>query len=166
MQETYETQVWSLGPEENGKLLQCSWASLITQMVKESACNAGDLCLIPGLGRSPGEGDGYPLQYRAWRIPWTEEPGGLQFMGLPRVDHDWVTFTTSFTIQYCCLGKAMNRGAWRAIVHAVIELDTTEQTGQENKLYSVAWVWLSFPICIACYALKSVSDIAWALTRC
>ena len=27
----------------------------------------------------------------AWRIPWTEEPGGLQFMGLKRVRHDWVT---------------------------------------------------------------------------
>ena len=30
---------------------------------KESSCNAGDLGLIPGLGRSPGEGKGYPLQY-------------------------------------------------------------------------------------------------------
>ena len=30
---------------------------------KESACNAGDLGLIPGLGRSPEEGNGYPLQY-------------------------------------------------------------------------------------------------------
>ena len=30
---------------------------------EESACNAGDLCSIPGLGRSPGEGKGYPLQY-------------------------------------------------------------------------------------------------------
>ena len=30
---------------------------------KESACNAGDLGLIPGLGRSPGEGNGNPLQY-------------------------------------------------------------------------------------------------------
>jgi len=30
---------------------------------KESACDAGDLCLIPGLGRSPGEGKVYPLQY-------------------------------------------------------------------------------------------------------
>ena len=30
---------------------------------KESACNAGDLGLIPGLGRSPGEGNGYPLRY-------------------------------------------------------------------------------------------------------
>ena len=30
---------------------------------KESACNAGDLGSIPGLGRSPGEGNAYPLQY-------------------------------------------------------------------------------------------------------
>ena len=30
---------------------------------KESTCNAGDLGLIPGLGRSPGEGKGYPFQY-------------------------------------------------------------------------------------------------------
>jgi len=30
---------------------------------KESACNAGDLSLIPGLGRSPGKGKGYSLQY-------------------------------------------------------------------------------------------------------
>jgi len=30
---------------------------------KESACNAGDSCSTPGLGRSPGEGIGYPLQY-------------------------------------------------------------------------------------------------------
>ena len=30
---------------------------------KESSCNAGDLCSNPGLGRSPGEGQGYPLQY-------------------------------------------------------------------------------------------------------
>ena len=84
---------------------------------KESACNAGDSNSIPGLGRSAGEGIGYPLQYSwdslvaqtvkkppamqeiwvrslgcedplgegmathssvlTWRIPWTEEPGGL-----------------------------------------------------------------------------------------
>ena len=30
---------------------------------KDSACNAGDLVSIPGLGRSPGEGKGYPFQY-------------------------------------------------------------------------------------------------------
>ena len=38
---------------------------------KESTCKEEYLDLIPGLGRSPGEGKGYPLQYLAWRIPWT-----------------------------------------------------------------------------------------------
>ena len=38
---------------------------------KESAGNAGDLGSIPELGRSPGQGKGYPLQYPAWRITWT-----------------------------------------------------------------------------------------------
>ena len=37
---------------------------------------------IPGLGRSPGGGHGNPLQCSCWRIPWTEEPGGLQSMEL------------------------------------------------------------------------------------
>ena len=35
----------------------------MAQLGKESACNAGDLGSIPGLGSSPGEGNGYPLQY-------------------------------------------------------------------------------------------------------
>ena len=38
---------------------------------KESTCNVGNLGLIPGLGRSPGEGKVYPLQYSGLRIPWT-----------------------------------------------------------------------------------------------
>ena len=44
---------------------------------KESACNAGDPGLNPGLGRSPGEGMATHFSILAWRIPWTEEPGGL-----------------------------------------------------------------------------------------
>ena len=106
---------------------------------KESACNAGDPGSIPGSGRSPGDGTGYPLQYSwaslvaqsktrlqcgrpgfnpwvgkitwrswevtlqkgmatqssilAWRIPWTEELGRLESMGLQRVGNNWVTFT-------------------------------------------------------------------------
>jgi len=48
---------------------------------KESAYNAGDMGSIPGLGRSPGEGNGNPLQYSCLRILWTEESGGLQSMG-------------------------------------------------------------------------------------
>ena len=56
---------------------------------KESACNAGDKGSVPGLERSPGGGHGYPLQYSCLENPqWTEEPGGLQSMGLQRVGHD------------------------------------------------------------------------------
>ena len=53
-----------------------------------SVYNAGDPGLIPGLGRSPGEGNGDPLQYSCLEIPWTEEPGRLQSMESPRVGHD------------------------------------------------------------------------------
>ena len=62
---------------------------------KESACNAGDLGLSPGLGRSPGEGMATHSSILAWRIPWTEELDGLQSVGLQRVAHDSVinTFT-------------------------------------------------------------------------
>ena len=42
----------------------------------ESACNARDLGWIPESGRSPGEGNGYPLQYSCLKSPWTEEPVG------------------------------------------------------------------------------------------
>ena len=48
---------------------------------QESACSAGDPGSIPGLGISPGEGESYHFSILAWRIPWTEEPGGLQSMG-------------------------------------------------------------------------------------
>ena len=62
-----ETPVWFLGQEvpwrRNSYPLQYSWASLVVQTVKESACNVGDLGSVPGLGRSPGGGHGNPLHY-------------------------------------------------------------------------------------------------------
>ena len=45
---------------------------------KESACtSAGDMGLIPGPRRFPREGNGNYFSILAWKIPWTEEPGGL-----------------------------------------------------------------------------------------
>ena len=63
---------------------------------KESACDARDPGSVPGSGRSPGEGNGKSLQYfgKYWEIPWTEEPGGLQSMGLQTVGCDLVTKPT------------------------------------------------------------------------
>ena len=60
-------------------------------MVKKlpaSAARHKDLGSIPGSGRSPGGGHGNPASILAWRIPWTEEPGGLQSTGSQRVGHD------------------------------------------------------------------------------
>ena len=54
---------------------------------KESVCNAGDVGSIPGLGKSSGEENGHSSSF-AWRIPCTEEPGGLQSMRLQRVGHN------------------------------------------------------------------------------
>ena len=79
---------------------------------KESACSIGNQGSIPGLGRSPGEGDGYPLQYscmensmdrEAWQAiihgvardrhnlatkPQPAEPDGLQSIESQRLRHD------------------------------------------------------------------------------
>ena len=49
---------------------------LVPQMVN-NACNAGHQGLIPGLGRSAGEENGYPLQYSCLENSWIEGPGGL-----------------------------------------------------------------------------------------
>ena len=86
---------------------------------KESTCNTGDLGLISGLGRCPGEGNGYPVQY-SWaslvaqmvriclqcrRPGLGRHPGGGH--GNP--------------LQCSCLENPMDRGAWRAIVHEVAQ---------------------------------------------
>ena len=62
---------------------------------QESACNAGDMGLIPGLGRSPEGGHGNPLQYSCLENPHglrgIQSPCGicgLQSMGSQRVGHD------------------------------------------------------------------------------
>ena len=64
----------------------------VALVVKNPHANAGDardMGLIPGLGRSPGGGNGTPLQYiLAWKIQWAEESGRLQSMGPQRVRHD------------------------------------------------------------------------------
>ena len=59
---------------------------------KESACNAGDLGLIPGLGRSPGEGKDYSLQYSGLE-------NSMDYMGSQRVGHDQATSTFHFDNQ-------------------------------------------------------------------
>ena len=60
---------------------------------KESACNVGDMGSIPGLGRSPGEGNGNPLQCSCLENSMDR---GAWTMGSRRVGHDWATVTFHF----------------------------------------------------------------------
>ena len=85
----HETPVRFLDPgsgrsagEGIGYPLQYSWASLVAQLVKNPR-NVGDLGMIPGLERFPGEGKGTHSSILAWRIPWI-----LQSMGSQRIRHN------------------------------------------------------------------------------
>ena len=70
----------------------------------------------------------------AWKIPWTEEPGGVQSMGSLRVRHDWATSLSLFTFmhwrrkreptQCSCLENPRDRGAWWAAVYGAAQSRT------------------------------------------
>ena len=60
---------------------------------KESACSTGDLGSNPGLGRSPGEGNGNTLQYSCLENSIDKGAWQLQSIGLHRARHSWVTST-------------------------------------------------------------------------
>ena len=65
-------------------------ASQVVLPVRNLPASAGDVrdtAVIPGSGRSPGEGHGNPLQYSCLENPMTEEAGGLQSIGSQRVGH-------------------------------------------------------------------------------
>ena len=85
------------------------WASLVAQMVKR----------LPAVRETQVQSLGCedPLEKEmathpsilAWKIPWTEEPGGLQFVGSQRVEHDWAT-NTSLVVQWLGLGGLTAQG--------------------------------------------------------
>ena len=60
----------------------------VVKNLPASSGDTGDVDLIPGLVRSLEEQLSSHSSIPAWRIPWTEEPGGLQSMGLQRGGHD------------------------------------------------------------------------------
>ena len=66
---------------EYNSALKGKWLSL-----KESTCNVGDLGLISELGRSLEKGKANHSSILAWKIPWMEESGRLQFMGCKELD--------------------------------------------------------------------------------
>ena len=73
----------------------------VAQLVKKlpaNARNAREAGSIPGLGRSPGIGNGSPLKYSCRKISWMEEPG--RPLGLQRVRHDWEYHTCKKQVKF------------------------------------------------------------------
>ena len=76
-----------------GYPLQYSWASLVAQMVKNPPAMWETWVQSLGWEDPLEKGMATYSSILAWRIPWIEEPGRLQSMGLLRVRHNWGTFS-------------------------------------------------------------------------
>ena len=111
----------------------------------------------------------------AWKIPWTEDPGGLQSMGSLRVGHDWATSLScngegnGNPLQCSYLQNPRDSGAWWAAVHGVTQSRTQlkrlssssssskEEAGREKKsnmtvapaIVVGGWM-ISFPLLFNC----------------
>ena len=89
---------------------------------KESTCNAGDLGSVPGSGRSPGEGIGYPLQY-SWVSLVTQMVKNLHAMRetcvWSRGWEDPLEERMATHSSVLAWRSPMDRGAWRATVYGV-----------------------------------------------
>ena len=80
--------------ERGRRALDLNWNSQVAIVVKNLPADAGDAKdtgSIPRSGRSPEKDMATHSGVLAWRIPWTEEPGGQQSLELQRVRHDLVT---------------------------------------------------------------------------
>ena len=108
------------------------WSSLVAQMVKNLP--AMQETWIWSLGREDPLEKGMATHFSilAWRIPWTEKPGGLQSVGSQRVRHDLATTITKIHIGegngnplHCsCLENPRDGGAWWTDVHGVAQSRT------------------------------------------
>ena len=133
--------VWSVdatGTEEEARRSSPPpGASLVVQMVKNLPTVRETWVQSLGREDSPREGNGYPLQYSAWRISWMEEPGGLQSTGSQRVGHDWATKQQA--IFYLHLGLVLDmteqlNDKWRQVIfylHLGLA-DSQRERGTEN----------------------------------
>ena len=102
--------------------------------VKVSTSNAGGPSLIPGSGRSPGEGNGNPLQYSCLENPMDGEAWWATVHGVAKSRTRLSDFTHTYLLmesdgegngnplQHPCLENPLNGGTWPAIVHGVAKI--------------------------------------------
>ena len=113
----------------------------------------------------------------AWKIPRTEEPGGLQSMESLRVGHDWVTSLSLFTflhwkgngnpLQCSCLENPRDRGAWWAAVYGVAQSQTQLKQLSSSKTYFAKYFSYStgclFILLIVSFAVQKHVSLVWSL---
>ena len=127
------------------------WTSKVAVVLKSLSANAGglrDMGLIPGSGRSPGGGNGTPLQYSCLQIEWTEEPGELQSKGSQGVRHYWASRHIHFKpeVRYC---------PWFIF---------KEICDCQEKKFNFYMTSCSFCLCNSAYSLQSLYHIG--LKKC
>ena len=88
----------------------------------------------------------------AWKIPWMEEPGGLQSMGSLRVRHDWATSLSRIEkgngspLQCSCLENPRDGGAWWAAIYGVVQSQTqlkrlsSSSSSSSSSILETAWL--------------------------
>ena len=114
----------ALTQSRNRNLLEThQWASLVTQWVKNLP--AMQETQVQSLGREDPLEKGMATHSRilAWKIPWTEEPGGLHSMGLQRVRHNWATNTSGHLLESRGRGRS-----WLEFLEAVLNSLTAKTT--------------------------------------
>ena len=125
--------------EGMGYPLQYSWAFLVAQMVKKPPARWETFAQSLGWEDPLEEAMATPSSILAWRIPWTEKPGGLQSTGSQRVGHDWVT---KHTAQHRYRRETMNEGLWIirgqtswSNSHREADFETPGEGAQRNMSY-------------------------------
>ena len=101
-----------------------TWASLVAQMVKNPAAMRETWVQSLGWEDPLEKGTTTHSSILAWRIPWTEEPGGLQFMWLQRVRHDWATeqqqqYIFALSVFFCELLEEAKGRRWGVGINSV-----------------------------------------------
>ena len=102
----------------------------MAQLVKKSACNVGDLGSIPGLGRSSGEGKGYPLQYSGLENSMDRKVHGVEKSRTQMSDFHFHFLGVQWLRLYLLMGSMPGQGA--IIPHA---LGPKKQNIKKQKQY-------------------------------
>ena len=129
---------------------------------KQSACNVGDLGLILESGRSPREGNGYPLLYSCLensmdRVAWWAIVHGSQ-----RVGHNWATLSLTYThTRVCmCLVKQWSQYYFK-MCYLTFAIQVRDNTPSKEEEARTNWMWVGELILLNILEKYIMNKISW-----